>query len=56
VTTIVLFILFAGGSVAFHEHFARKKERLTVNSVSEVGITAGSDSEPANLDAPSAND
>jgi hypothetical protein len=56
VTTIVLFIVFAGGSWVFHEHFARKERRLAAARASGTGISPGDQNEPGNLAAPSIGD
>jgi hypothetical protein len=41
VTTIVLFALFAGGSVLFRDHFARKQKRKEDQSATDVPAAPG---------------
>jgi len=50
VTTIVLFLVFAAGSLLFHDHFVRKA-RLRAAAVMAEGVVTPSEHEEAlNLD------
>ena len=59
VTTVVLFILFGGGSLVFREHFARKHRAAEAQAGTagelEAGITSGVVDEPAAVEALSAH-
>lgn len=59
VTTAVLFVVFAGGSLLFRDHFVRKQRRLEAATESEASIALNGDdgtavaSRPAAVDAES---
>jgi len=58
VTTVLLFLLFGAGSLAFREHFARKR-RLETTSAGKVAITDVSDlgnAQPAGVVANASHD